>query len=451
MKKQLTFGMLTAYALAEGLKDYQVSQEYAATQIPDYPKADLFSLYASTTNTAATNRNQFNTIQGAEREADATSKRSIDALFSRVPSSYELDELINAADSVGILRTIQSLVSNDSIPCDQALAYLLELLGRIRAAIEKKQFGADQLKVIIEGAKVEIARLNKLIAGLEDDIKNLWLDELNDKLAGLIKDLEGYYNQFNHVESQIAPNEAKVAGYQKEIDNLRRNNDEERNRIANDRLKLTAAENLIRDLKRQLAAAEENKAYLEAAIQASLEQIARNDKNIEDAQAKIRDLEAEIRRLRDHADSLRAKTSSLEIQVERLRNDIAVAEAKEEKFEREIEAYQDRINIEEKKLADEELDDLNRQIGVLKNSLPGIQEEVNRQYFYCYGDGAVTVEHTGSTVVYIVKGENFQSLLENTYGLDFSDFACCDNQEGGLRKDAHVAKEYKFECVDIFS
>lgn len=173
------------------------------------------SLYASTTNTEATNRNSFATIDNAERSADATSIRSIDALFSRVPSSYELDEIINAADSVGLLKTIQSLVSNDSIPCDQALAYLLELLGRVRAAVEKKQFGADQLKVIIDGAKVEIARLNKQITGLQGDIKDLWLDELNDNLAGSIIFLEDYYNQFNHIEAQIAPNEARVAGYQK--------------------------------------------------------------------------------------------------------------------------------------------------------------------------------------------------------------------------------------------
>lgn len=100
---------------------------------------------------------------------------------------------------MAILKTIQTLVSNDSIPCGEILSYLLEFLGRIRVAIQKKQFGADQLKVIIDGAKAEIARLTAEIGNLKGQITDLWLDELKDKLASSLKDLEGYYNRFNQV------------------------------------------------------------------------------------------------------------------------------------------------------------------------------------------------------------------------------------------------------------
>lgn len=65
----------------------------------------------------------------------------------------EIDKLILNADSVAILKAIQTVATNDSLTCDQRVAYLLEVLGRIKAAVEKKQFHADQLKVIIEGAK----------------------------------------------------------------------------------------------------------------------------------------------------------------------------------------------------------------------------------------------------------------------------------------------------------
>ena len=138
---------------------------------------------------------------------------------------------------------------------------------------------------------------------------------------------------------------------------------------------------------------------------------------------------------------------NLEIQVERLRTDINVAESKEAKLRAEIADLQDRINIEEKKLATDDLNTLNEQIAKLKNALPGIEQEINRQYFYCYGDGAVTVEETGSTVVYIVKGENFPGLLSKTYGLDFSDVH--GHGDKGLRKGEH--KDYRLTCVDIFS
>lgn len=52
----------------------------------------------------------------------------------------------------------------------------------------------------------------------------------------------------------------------------------------------------------------------------------------------------------------------------------------------------------------------------LKNLIPGIEREIDRQYYYCYGDGAVTIEQTGSVVVYIVRGESFGNYLLSTYG-----------------------------------
>lgn len=57
------------------------------------------------------------------------------------------------------MKTIQVVATNDSLTCDQRVSYLLEVLGRVRAAVEKKQFHVSQLKVIIDGAQVEIARL----------------------------------------------------------------------------------------------------------------------------------------------------------------------------------------------------------------------------------------------------------------------------------------------------
>lgn len=50
---------------------------------------------------------------------------------------------------------------------------------------------------------------------MRDQITDLWLDELKDKLADLIAKLEDAYNQFNQVESQIAPKEAAVAGFER--------------------------------------------------------------------------------------------------------------------------------------------------------------------------------------------------------------------------------------------
>ena len=61
--------------------------------------------------------------------------RSINSLFTRLPSLTELDSLIKQSDSVALLKTVQTLVNDDSIPCSESVSYLLEMLGRMRTAI----------------------------------------------------------------------------------------------------------------------------------------------------------------------------------------------------------------------------------------------------------------------------------------------------------------------------
>ena len=132
-------------------------------------------------------------------------------------------------------------------------------------------------------------------------------------------------------------------------------------------------------------------------------------------------MEAEIRDLRDQLDSLRLEVNTLEIQVERLRTDIAVAEAKKDQWENQIDEYTDRINIERKKLADDELKDLEDMIEVLKKLIPTTEAEIDRHYYNCYGDGAVEVEQTGSVLVYIIRGERVNEYIHQAYGDDVPD------------------------------
>jgi archaellum component FlaC len=383
------------------------------------------------------NQNAFNAIHNAQSNI-VTSARSIDSLFSRLPSTHELDELILAADSIAILKTVQTLASDDSIPCSYIVDYLLEMLGRIRAAIEMKQFAIDQLIIIIEGAEAEIKRLQGEISRLEDEKKALWLEEIRDNLAKLAKELEQCYQEFNAIEAQIAPNEARVAGFEKEIEILMNSSDEERNRLASDRLRLTEVEALIRDLENQLNAARNRRESILASIARSQEIIAENEKKIAEARSKIEALEKEIEALRDKSDSIRRKCTDLEIQVERLRTDKKIAEAKEDRLNDQIEALEQRIAIEEEKLAYDELHTLEDMVETLQNLLPGIEREVDRQYYYCYGEGSVTVETTGSVVVYIVRGESFGNYLLSVYGQS-------------VKVPAVRARDYHLYKVDIFS
>ena len=126
----------------------------------------------------------------------------------------------------------------------------------------------------------------------------------------------------------------------------------------------------------------------------------------------------------------------MEIKVERLRTDISVAEAKEDKINAEIDRNIDRINFEKKKIAEDELNDLNNMIKRLKELVPTTEKEIDRHYYYCYGEGSVQVEKTGGVIVYIIKGERFGNYLHNAYGKSV--------KVPSLRGDVH------FQKVDVF-
>ena len=155
---------------------------------------------------------------------------------------------------------------------------------------------------------------------------------------------------------------------------------------------------------------------MEASIKKSEGIIDANDKRIAEARKEIRKIEKEIAHLQDLADKLRGKYTALEIKVERLRTDISVAEAKEDKINAEIDRNIDRINFEKKKIAQDELDDLRHMIKKLKELVPTTENEIDRHYYNCYGDGSVQVEKTGSLTVYIVRGESLGPYLHKAYG-----------------------------------
>ena len=62
----------------------------------------------------------------------------------------------------------------------------------------------------------------------------------------MIKDLEETYLKFNWTEGEIAPTEGKITGYEKDISLLKKSSDQERNRIAEEKLKLTEAQAILR-------------------------------------------------------------------------------------------------------------------------------------------------------------------------------------------------------------
>lgn len=155
-------------------------------------------------------------------------------------------------------------------------------------------------------------------------------------MADSVSALEDLYKQFNAVEFEIAPKEATLSGLKNEVRIINDASDAERNRINNDKLKLTEAQAQIRDLESRLAVARDQRAALQASIKNSQAIIASNDKKISDARDKIDILEGEIIKLTVEVDGLRGKYSDLEVEVERLRTEISIAQAKADQYRADI-------------------------------------------------------------------------------------------------------------------
>jgi len=345
-----------------------------------------------------------------------TSNKSIDSLFTKLPSSADLDRLILGADSVAILKTIQTIGTNESIPCDQRISYLLELQGRIQAAIAKKTYAATQLKVVIDGATAEITRLQGLIDAANRNIAGLGLDDAKVKLDTLVTQLQTVYDSYNRIQDQIPVLQAQVVGNTNEIDIINKNSDIERTKISNDKLKLIDVQTQIAALQAQLAALQDNQAALLASIQKSQTKIAENDKVVADLIAKVTALEAQIKDLNDKADTLNAQIKDFEVRVNRLRTDISVADAKKTKYLKDIQNLQDQIAIQRKLQVPDSLNKINDMINSLRKMLPAVQSEIDRHYYYCFGNGKVQVQQTGSVVVYVVRGDAFANYLRALYG-----------------------------------
>lgn len=86
------------------------------------------------------------------------------------------------------------------------------MLGRLKTAIEKKVFAADQLKIVIDASVTEIGRLQAEVENNKKLIANLGIDKLKDKQNIELVKLEEGYAKLNEVEGQTPVLQAQVIG-----------------------------------------------------------------------------------------------------------------------------------------------------------------------------------------------------------------------------------------------
>ncbi len=170
-----------------------------------------------------------------------------------------------------------------------------------------------------------------------------------------------------------------------------RNSDAERNRIQNDRIRLNTIVTDIAALQAKLKELQDKQAALLASIAKGEKTIADNDKAIAALRVKITGFQDEIRKLTDQADILSSRVRDLEVKASRVRTDISVADTKRAKFTQDNTVLEERIAVERRKNVPVELTRLNDMIDSLRKLVPSVQAEIDRHYYYCFGDGKVQV------------------------------------------------------------
>jgi len=221
---------------------------------------------------------------------------------------------------------------------------------------------------------------------LRDDLK---LPDLFKNVNDLVAKLDDFYNKIYTVKTQIPPEEARIAGYLKEIDILTKQNSDNQNRISNDNLKLVQTNNLIRDIQTRLQDAKDLRDSLTASIAANTALIKDNNTKIANIRVSIDEVNAKIRGLKDTLDGLNKAANTLEVDVQRARTDLSVAQAKDKVFADQIKDFQNQITVQQPRLRDDDLLKLRTLITNLTLTVPQIQNQINREYYYCYGAGKV--------------------------------------------------------------
>lgn len=201
-------------------------------------------------------------------------------------------------------------------------------------------------------------------------------------------------------------------------------------------MKLLETENLIKDLEEKLANARNVKNNLENSIARSQNLINSNNDKINTIRNTVAEINNKIKNFQSTFDRLKRDSNQLEVDLERVRTDLSVAKVRDDTLSSEISQFKTKIDKEEDKLdSQDDLRELRNLLSNLNNSLPQIQASIDREFYYCYGEGKIQTETVGNTVVYVVRSEALANYISNVYGQSIAN----PNIRG---------QDYKFQVVN---
>lgn len=174
-----------------------------------------------------------------------------------LPTSDQLDALINSGDVVTITQTAQSVIAS-TLSCTQKASYLYDFLGRIGSYITIKQSQASQIQSIITNSAQNAALLNSQIANYTNSITQLNLPNLESQLKAALASLQTAYNTFNAANVDLTPYNLNITANLQSINTLSQNLNTTNQQLAADNQNLANNQALIASLQQQLNAAKQN-------------------------------------------------------------------------------------------------------------------------------------------------------------------------------------------------
>ena len=339
-----------------------------------------------------------------------------------LPTSAQLDVLINSGDVVKIRQTIQKVISS-TLACAAKGQYLSSFLGRIETFIAIKKTQAAGLTDILESTQAQIANLRAQIAEFTQSMKDLNIPSLQAELSSVLNSLQDAYNAFNAGNVDLTPFNLNITANIQSITNLTGQRDKTKTQLGLDKKSLADTESLIRSLEKQLAAARQNKQKLEARILVHNANIATFTSQIDLLNANNVALNNKINSINANRVQLQANAHLYETKAENIKSTINARQAQQSRYQAQIDTLNAQILQINGNLNQRPISRLQQTVISLEAEIPSLQKQIDFVKFKCLGVVNYTVQTLNGQITYVFASSVFSTYVTEQFGQSQSNTA----------------------------
>ena len=332
-----------------------------------------------------------------------------------LPTSAQLDILINSGDMVSITQTVQQVIAS-TLSCTQKTGYLNDFLGRIQSYLTIKQAQAGNLNNIILTNQAQIEVFTNSINNYTRSIENLGIPTLQGQLASVLIRLQQAYDAFNAVNVDLTPYNLNVTANLQSVSKLSDNITKTTAQLKADNQSLSDTNALIETLKAQLIAAENNKVTLQARILLQSNQVTDAKNKVDLLNADNVRLNNQVNAINENKGLLQNNYQSLETNAQNIKNTIAAYQAQQAQYTSQITLLKNQIQQASLNLDTTSLNAVRQSISNLNSTIPSLKQQIDYVKFNCNGVVNYTVSTLNGTITYTFASSVFSTYVTSEYG-----------------------------------